>query len=112
MRISDWSSDVCSSDLDRRGARVEQVDREHGLLRRLVAHARVDVDARDHLCLELRIAGVGPKLCIERRGAVLRRGYEQRDIIKLDRRIGQQVTGAPMLHPDRKTWGGVLQRGS
>src|SRR3546814_12970690 len=36
MRISDWSSDVCSSDLLRHGA-LEQITRDHSLLEEMIA---------------------------------------------------------------------------
>src|SRR3546814_14987615 len=104
MRISDWSSDVCSSDL------IEEVDREDRLLRGFVAYAGIDVDPRGDLCLELRIAGVSPQLCVERRSAVLRRGFEQRDVVKLDRRVGEQIVGTKLLHRDRQPRSAILER--
>src|SRR3546814_11170755 len=91
MRISDWSSDVCSSDL------IEEVDREDRLLRGFVAYAGIDVDPRGDLCLELRIAVVSPQLCVERRSAVLRRGFEQRDVVKLARCVGEQLVGTKQI---------------
>src|SRR3546814_300501 len=103
MRISDWSSDVCSSDL------IEEVDREDRLLRGFVAYAGIDVDPRGDLCLELRIAGVSPQLCVERRSAVLRRGFEQRDVVKLDRRVGEQIVGTKLLHRDRQPRSAILE---
>src|SRR3546814_16440040 len=49
MRISDWSSDVCSSDLDR------EEDRLAVRARRELAH-RLDIFLRDEIVDRLRIA--------------------------------------------------------
>src|SRR3546814_20810149 len=61
------------------------------------------------LCLERRIAGVSPQLCVERRSAVLRRGFEQRDVVKLDRRVGEQIVGTKLLHRDRQPRSAILE---
>src|SRR3546814_6685035 len=58
MRISDWSSDVCSSDLHRR---VERVDRDQA--DRRIGRA---VGGRGHIAL----TGIGGQLHVERRAFV------------------------------------------
>src|SRR3546814_12578787 len=67
MRISDWSSDVCSSDLDRRDLAVHLDRRRHPgrdeqVRRLLVRHqfeARGEVDAATLWLLRCRGLGIG-----------------------------------------------------
>src|SRR3546814_20937827 len=59
MRISDWSSDVCSSDLGREDA-GERLTRLHALVRRLDEHALDDrVDPRTHDLLQPQVPADG-----------------------------------------------------
>src|SRR3546814_18863893 len=44
-----------------------------------------------------------------RRSAVLRRGFEQRDVVKLDRRVGEQIVGTKLLHRDRQPRSAILE---
>src|SRR3546814_3645667 len=77
MRISDWSSDVCSSDLEMRDA----VD-----LRRLVARAGADPDA-DRDGLDARhMLGHDPEAVAERRDRDLRPGHAAPSSAILSRR--------------------------
>src|SRR3546814_10050491 len=57
MRISDWSSDVCSSDLGLRGdADATGVEHAHGDLE-AVAFLAQDLVGLDHVIVELDLAG-------------------------------------------------------
>src|SRR3546814_2753247 len=67
MRISDWSSDVCSSDLDRtvleRDAHVVDPDRQRGAAAVLAVAERAEIvaadpDRGDHPAAEAREPGV------------------------------------------------------
>src|SRR3546814_2649753 len=51
MRISDWSSDVCSSDLDGAAHQLQGVDREE----RILAEGRDAVAANEPLALPLHL---------------------------------------------------------
>src|SRR3546814_6566504 len=52
MRISDWSSDVCSSDLDQVGKGRRRTDTDE-------AHRSAVVEAHGHAAVELRLADRG-----------------------------------------------------
>src|SRR3546814_19425301 len=61
MRISDWSSDVCSSDLDRdHAARLEVNDREAAVCG-VAAQHRLIVPGREARGLELEVVLVRPE---------------------------------------------------
>src|SRR3546814_10471530 len=66
MRISDWSSDVCSSDLPRRGM-VEQFGLRHGLAVD-IALDMADVEPPDQVELVERFDTLGGRFHLERLG--------------------------------------------
>src|SRR3546814_21090201 len=66
MRISDWSSDVCSSDLDGGGETLDMLD--IGLLHHLQKLARISVEGFNIASLPLRIDGVEGKRTFPRTG--------------------------------------------
>src|SRR3546814_18069246 len=71
MRISDWSSDVCSSDLDRAAASV--VDREHHPVAELVVDVAAVVLREQAGALEqVHAPRVGAK-CVAQRGEAVGR---------------------------------------
>src|SRR3546814_20752443 len=87
MRIGDWSSDVCSSDLLRRGAKVGRK------ARRLDVHPMADEAAaaidRRTLFRERR---VGPVLGIRDRLGLIARGGRQRTCLSVQHE-GQAAAG-------------------
>src|SRR3546814_914756 len=57
MRISDWSSDVCSSDLPRRiGAAIDEVAQEHRIGSPAIARGIVGIDPRDQIVEQVETA--------------------------------------------------------
>src|SRR3546814_12059723 len=69
MRISDWSSDVCSSDLSFDGASSDGVGRVRAILGRVAPHARIDEQSAwlqplSGLLDTLRLLGVGIVLLV------------------------------------------------
>src|SRR3546814_5175057 len=78
MRISDWSSDVCSSDLDgeRSGGHAEQAD--------IIAEAKM-VDGKGHLCVH-RIDGIGASLHAGRVWCA----WQGRGVLRYDRAKGKR----------------------
>src|SRR3546814_5258271 len=57
MRISDWSSDVCSSDLPGPAARMPQADHpESAIQTALESFVKIDLDSKDFV---LGVAGAG-----------------------------------------------------
>src|SRR3546814_18071383 len=78
MRISDWSSDVCSSDLIAR-SRAEQAQR------RLLVERIVDTDIEVELVVDLQIC---PEIVVESRRIV-----DARVLVRIRRREGREVTG-------------------
>src|SRR3546814_6187455 len=64
MRISDWSSDVCSSDLDRVLQRAVILERLHDLRDRRALLADGDVDAEQLLALVVA-GGVVDRLLVD-----------------------------------------------
>src|SRR3546814_9528980 len=80
MRISDWSSDVCSSDLEESDG-----DREVGVGRHLRRAARAEVEAQR----QVRVLGGGeervPVVAVERRQAEAMRGLGEGDGLGADR---------------------------
>src|SRR3546814_18973914 len=94
MRISDWSSDVCSSDLDQLVAALDgapdvpALGRDR-LVTPVVAAAALDIEIAHHLIVASRIAFGHPDIGDEAaaaRGRVLRPGA---------------LAPAPGAHPDR-----------
>src|SRR3546814_11026779 len=76
MRISDWSSDVCSSDLGTRGRKLAAFEQAHVLLGRDDlpgggADARRD-DHFDELALDDQLRGIRVELAVERDDAAER----------------------------------------
>src|SRR3546814_1324727 len=78
MRISDWSSDVCSSDLQRRsrgsGERFDQLVHRRGQAEQqdatafgiALAHRRLDMAPRGGIALGLELPPIGPDAdCVE-----------------------------------------------
>src|SRR3546814_11738139 len=88
MRISDWSSDVCSSDLDaaphdraiERARRDRRVDTQIYLPRRLLSFTeRNHRGERNKQADGIRCGGSAPALCIDATGMVRPGGGEQGD---------------------------------
>src|SRR3546814_2549543 len=81
MCIRDWSSDVCSSDLDRPSARVL---RQQGVDQRAAFAAGLAHDRKDMLLLEQLLVIAFPESAEDRGGIRERRGVHPR-------RIGDQL---------------------
>src|SRR3546814_10556329 len=67
MRISDWSSDVCSSDLNRSTDPARQIGPRRLRQAKLPLHIGVGIDARD-ICALLLERGGPPRLHANARG--------------------------------------------
>src|SRR3546814_2163482 len=65
MRISDWSSDVCSSDLDRLIERLGQIARELGLCLLVVLDGLRAIETCGRNILEIGLAGGVEMLLLE-----------------------------------------------
>src|SRR3546814_11733453 len=78
MRISDWSSDVCSSDLL---LRAVGADRRDGRLAVILGHAgnREDADLR---AVATTAAGFGPELVVPKDTGGYERGRESRAVAR------------------------------
>src|SRR3546814_20583164 len=95
MRISDWSSDVCSSDVGEHGDLASALDRMHVLVQQVVAIPgrevhRLDADLAGRRAEQLVVvAAVGVADPLPRAGAAF---AAERQVGRLDGEIGRAAS--------------------